>query len=272
MDYILPDLNLLEIKTATSDEEKTGIFTIEPLSPGYGVTIGNTLRRILLASLEGYAIKKVKIEGVDHEYSTIKGMKEDVVDLILNLKTARFKLNSDEAATLELSAKGPKVVTTSDLKPTSEVDVVSEDQYLCTLEKGAKLNLEIEVDKGRGYVPVERRTDEKMPIGTILVDSIYTPVKKVKYDVENARVGGMTNYNRLVLEITTDGSVTPAKALSTAAKIMGEHLQIIVEATDNQKIKVEKAPRKKKSLTVPEKTSKKQAQKVVKEKTKKNAK
>ncbi len=230
MDYILPDLGLLEIKSTLSDEGKTGSFVVEPLLPGYGVTIGNSLRRILLSSLEGYAIKSVKIEGVDHEYSTLKGMKEDIVDLILNLKMARFKLNGVDSAKLELSVKGPKEVTVDDFKKTADVEVVSAGHYLCTLEKGAKLDMVIEIDKGRGYVPVEKRAEEKLPIGTIMVDSIYTPVKKVKFDVENARVGGMTNYNKLLIEITTDGSVAPQEALDTAAKIMVEHMNVISTA------------------------------------------
>jgi len=248
MEYILPDLNLLEVKSTIEADGKTGIFEIEPLSPGYGVTLGNTLRRILLSSLEGYSIKSVKIDGVDHEYSTLKGMKEDVVELILNLKMARFKLNDAEAAKLELSVKGPKVITTNDFSKSSDVEIVTEDHYLCTLEKGAKLDLVIEIDKGRGYIPVERRSEEKAPIGTIIVDSIYTPVKKVRFDVENARVGGMTNYNKLTMEIATDGSISPAAALNTASRIMSEHLSVIQEATDKvEPIKEKKVKATKKS-------------------------
>lgn len=251
MEYILPDLNLLEVKSTISDDGKTGTFDIEPLSPGYGVTLGNTLRRILLSSLEGYSIKSVKIDGVDHEYSTIKGMKEDVVELILNLKMARFKLNDSDSAKLNLSVKGPKNVTTDDFSKSSDVEVVTEGHYLCSLEKGAKLDLSIEIDKGRGYVPVERRAEEKSPIGTIVVDSIYTPVKKVRFDVENARVGGMTNYNKLSMEITTDGSVSPQTALNTASRIMSEHLGVIEEATS-----VVEPVKEKKTKTVKKATKK----------------
>ena len=247
MDYILPDLGLLEIKTVLSDEGKTGNFVIEPLLPGYGVTIGNSLRRVLLSSLEGYAVRNVKIEGVDHEYSTLKGMKEDIVDFILNLKMARFKLNDTASAKLELSVKGPKEVTVDDFKKSSDVEIVSPGHYLCTIEKGGKLDLVVEIDKGRGYVPVEKRTEEKLPIGTIMVDSIYTPVKKVKFDVENTRVGGMTNYNKLIVEISTDGSVLPQEALKTASAIMTEHLNVISQAMDAVKPKAEKAPAKAKS-------------------------
>lgn len=236
MDYILPDLNLLEIKSDTNIQEDEGTFEIGPLSPGYGVTIGNSLRRVLLASLEGSAVKSVKIDGVDHEFSTLKGMKEDVVELILNLKTARFKLNTEEPARMTLSAKGPTKVTTSDFKQTSEIEVVSKDQYLCTLEKGGKLDLEIEVDKGRGYLPVEKRLEEKLPVGTILVDSIYTPVKKVRFEVENARVGSITNYDKLIVQITTDGSISAKQALSYAAGILVEHFQVIKEAVASKSI------------------------------------
>jgi len=255
MDYMLPDLNLLEIKADISKkEENTGTFEISPLSPGYGVTVGNSLRRVLLASLEGSAIKSVKIEGVDHEFATLKGLKEDIVELILNLKMARFKLNTETSAKLSLSAKGPAKVTTADFKQTSEVEVVSEDYYLCTLEKGGKLELEIEVDKGRGYLPVEKRLEEKLPIGTILIDSIYTPVKKVKFDVENARVGSVTNYDKLTVEITTDGSISPKQALSYAGKVLVEHFQVIVDSTGTSEEKLK--PAKKKAVKAKKKTTK----------------
>ena len=244
MDYLLPELNLLQIKSNSSKQENTGEFIIEPLSPGYGVTIGNSLRRVLLASLEGTAVKSVRIEGVDHEFSTLKGMKEDVVDLILNLKVSRFKLNSEDPAKISLSVKGPALVTTSDFKETSEVEVVSKDHYLCTLEKGAKLEMEITVDKGRGYLPVERRSEEKLPIGTILVDSMYTPVKKVKFEVENSRVGSITNYNKLLVEVTTDGSITPEESVAYASKVLVEHFQAIADSTQTD-VKVEKKKAKK---------------------------
>jgi len=236
MEFILPDLNHLEIKSNASDDGKSGQFVVEPLSPGYGVTVGNTLRRILLASLEGCAVRSVKITGASHEFSTIKGVKEDVVDLILNLKVMRVKINGDGPIKLELSVKGPKKVTAYDFKKTSEVDILDADHYLATVEKGAKLDLEIEVAKGRGYEPVEKRLDEKLPVGTIMVDSIYTPVKKVKYEVENARVGDVTNYDRLVMDISTDGSLTSSQALKTASNIMIEHLQVIAEACKDKEI------------------------------------
>lgn len=256
MDYILPDLSLLKINSTLSDEGNTGIFEIEPLLPGYGVTIGNSLRRVLLSSLEGYAIKCVKIEGVDHEYSTLKGMKEDIVDLILNLKMARFRLNDIDSAKLELSVKGPKEVTLNDFKKSSDVEIISLNHHLATLEKGGKLDLTIEVDKGRGYIPVEKRTEEKLPIGTIMVDSTYTPVKKVRFDVENARVGGMTNYNKLIIEITTDGSLSPQESLDTACKIVNEHLNVISSAVNDLAAPSKKVKKERKIKTKTKKTIK----------------
>jgi len=250
MEYILPDLNLLEVKSEISRDGIYGKFSIEPLSPGYGVTVGNTLRRILLASLEGYAIHSVKINGIDHEYSTIKGMREDVVDLILNLKSARFRLVGTDLATLELSVKGPKKITCADFTKNAAVEVVDGQHYLATLESGGQLELSVEIDKGRGYLPVERRQKEKGVVGTIIVDSTYTPVKKVHYDVENARVGGMTDYNRLMLEITTDGTMAPQEALGQAAQIMNEHLQVVSEACEKIKPRPPKSEKSKEKKAV----------------------
>lgn len=260
MEYILPDLNLMNVTMTIEDGGASGKFIIEPLSPGYGVTVGNSLRRILLSSLEGAAIRSVKIAGVDHEFSPIQSVKEDAVDLILNLKAARFKLNGDGPATLSLSVKGPKKVTCADFTKTSDLEAVDKDHYLATVEKGGKLEIEIEVDRGRGYVPVEKRSDEKVPVGTILVDSIYTPVKKVKYDIENTRVGSVTNYDKLIFEITTDGSITAQEALNISGRILVEHVGVIVDATqaankqntgkgEKAKVSKEKNPSKTKAKT-----------------------
>lgn len=231
MEYILPDLNLLKVEKNVSSDGKSGEFVIEPLSPGYGVTIGNSIRRILLSSLEGAAVKSVKIKGVEHEFSPIKGLKEDAVDLILNLKTARFALNGDGPATITLNVRGPKKITCADFNKNSDLEPMDPDHYLATIEKDSQLEIEVEVDKGRGYLPVEKRTDLGVPVGTIMVDSIYTPVKKVKYEVENTRVGSVTNYDKLVFDITTDGSISAAQALNTATRIMSEHLSVIIDAT-----------------------------------------
>ncbi|KKQ74634.1 MAG: DNA-directed RNA polymerase subunit alpha [Berkelbacteria bacterium GW2011_GWB1_38_5] len=229
MDYTLQETSLLQIKTLEKVDNR-GTFQIEPLSPGYGVTIGNSLRRVLLSSLEGSAINSVKIEGITHQFMAIPGVKEDYIEIILNLKSLRFRFNSEEPAKLKLDIKGPKNVTAADFDKNAACEVVNTDAHIATLGKGAKLTMEIIVDKGRGYIPLEQRKDEKLPIGTIAIDSIYTPVKKVHYEVENTRVGGQTNFDKLTMEITTDGSLDPEKALGTAAQILVEHFSLVGQA------------------------------------------
>lgn len=243
MDYILPETSLIKIKTIEKVENR-GLFEIEPLSPGYGVTIGNSLRRILLSSLEGAAITSVKIEGVTHQFATLPKIKEDVVEIILNLKMLRFNLNSDEGAILKLNIRGSKEVTGRDLNHNPNCQIANPEAKIATLSKGANLNMEIKVEKGRGYIPVERRKDEKLPIGTISVDSIFTPVKKVHFEVENTRVGGMTNFDKLTIEVTTDGSIDPSTALGKSAQILVEHFDLVRQAcieTPEVKAKVKKA-------------------------------
>lgn len=233
---ILQDTDLLKIDYTKKDKEKfSGKFTLEPLSPGFGLTIGHALRRVLLSSLPGAAINTVKIEGATHEFSTIPGVKEDVVDLILNLKSIRLKLDDEENAVIKLEKKGPGIVTAGDFQKNSSVTIIDKDHYIATLGKNAKLSIEATVKKGRGYEPIEKRKDEKMPLGTIAVDSIYTPVKKINYDVENTRVGGMTNYDKVILDITTDGTITPEEAFKTANQILLEHFNLI-----DEKVKTEK--------------------------------
>jgi DNA-directed RNA polymerase subunit alpha len=229
MDYTLPETSLIQIKTLEKVNNR-GTFVIEPLSPGYGVTIGNSLRRVLLSSLEGAAIVSCQIEGANHQFTTLPGVREDVVEIILNLKTLRFNLTSNEPVSLKLSARGPKVVTAQDFEARGDCEVVNQDAYLATLSKNGKLNLTITVAKGRGYVPVEKRKDEKLPIGTIAVDSIFTPVKKVHYEIEKTRVGAETDFDKLMLEITTDGSLDPEVALGKAAKILVEHFSLVEQA------------------------------------------
>jgi len=229
MDYILPATNLVQIKTMEK-VNNSGIFVIEPLSPGYGLTLGNSLRRVLLSSLEGAAITSVKIDGATHEFTTVPGVKEDIVEIILNLKTLRFKMFSNEPVTLKLQSKGSKEVKAADFDANADCEIINQDAFVATLDKTGKLNMEITVEKGRGYLPVEQRGEEKMPLGTIAVDSIFTPVKKVHYEVENTRVGGMTNYDKLKLEITTDGSIEPEIALSQAAGILTEHFSLVQTA------------------------------------------
>lgn len=257
MEYTLAETSLIQIRTIEKVENK-GVFIIEPLSPGYGVTIGNSLRRILLSSLPGSAVTAVKIDGVTHQFSTISGVQEDVVTIILNLKSLRFNFNSEEPVTLKLSVKGPKQVTASDFSPNPACEIVNKDLFITTISKSAKLEMEITVDKGRGYIPVERRKDEKLPIGTIAIDSIFTPVKKVHYEVENTRVGGMVNFDKLTLEVTTDGSIDPEEALKIASKILVEHFSLVeaaCEAPSPQKEAIKKVKVKKEKVVAAEKKS-----------------
>src|SRR3990172_3894578 len=256
MDYTLPETNLLEIKTLEQVENR-GVFEIGPLSPGYGVTLGNSLRRVLISSLEGAAISSVKFDGISHQFSTIPKVEEDVVEIILNLKMLRFQLASAEPQVLKLQAKGPKTISAKDFIPNPQCQIVNTDAHLATLSKGGSLKMEITVIHGRGYEPVERRKDEKLPIGTIAVDSIFTPVRKVHFDVENTRVGGMTNFDKLTLEVTTDGSIEPEEALGKAAKILLEHFSLVEQACRKEKTKIKpqtKATKKsvKKAITPPD--------------------
>jgi DNA-directed RNA polymerase subunit alpha len=203
-------------------------IAISPLYPGYGVTLGNTLRRIMLSSLRGAAVIAVKIKGVDHEFSTIPNVKEDVIEIILNLKQLRLKVHTDEPVTLELKVKGEKDVKAGDFKKNSDVEVVNPDLHLATLDnKSADLEMEVVVSTGRGYVPVEQREHEKLDIGMIAVDAIYTPIKLVNYDVKNVRVGQITNYDDLIITVETDGTTTGQEALDEASKILFDHFSLL---------------------------------------------
>jgi len=263
MDYILPETSLLQIKTMEKMND-SGTFIIEPLSPGYGVTVANAMRRVLLSSLEGAAITSVKIEGVTHEFTTVPGVKEDVVEIILNLKTLRFKLHQDEPVTLKLDVKGPKNVVAADFEKNANCEIVNPDTFIATIGKTAKFSMEIVVAKGRGYVPVERHAEEKMPLGTIAVDSIFTPVKKVHYEVENTRVGGITNFDKIILEIATDGSIDPEEALNRAAGILVDHFGLIQQAFAAPVKTEKKVTEKKEKAVKAEKTKKPVAKKAKK--------
>jgi DNA-directed RNA polymerase subunit alpha len=214
--------------------EKKGnwaLFETEGLYPGYGVTIGNSLRRVLLSSLEGAAITQVKIKGVSHEFSTIQGVMEDVINILLNLKQLRFKMFSDEPQTATLSIKGERKVKGSDFKFPSQIELVNKDAPVATLtSKSAELETEILIEKGIGYEPVEIRKKEKLEIGELPLDAIYTPVRKVSFRVENMRVGERTDYDRLKLEIETDGTISPEQALSRASKILIDHFDLITKS------------------------------------------
>ena len=224
---MLHPIQLPELKPVHEEGNKA-TFAIEPLYSGYGMTLGNSLRRVILSSLGGAAVTAVKIDSVAHEFSTIEGVKEDVVEIILNLKKLRFRVFSDEPQFLVLTASGKGEVTAESIKTTSDVEIVNPEQLIATLDNAkVKLGMEIKVEKGRGYVPVENRESEKLEVGMIAVDALYSPVQRVRYNVENTRVGQMTDLDRLVMEIETDGTVTTAEAISQAAEILVEHFQIV---------------------------------------------
>lgn len=212
--------------------ENYGKFVVEPLERGYGVTLGNSLRRMLLSSLPGAAISTVKIEGVLHEFSTISGVVEDTTDLILNLKGLLVKMHVDEPKTLYVDVKGPGEVVAGDIKTDADVEILNPDLHIATLEENGKLEMELTVVKGRGYVPAEQNKPASTVIGVIPVDSIFSPVTKVNYAVEQTRVGQVTDYDRLILEVWTNGSIEPKEAVSLAAKILTEHLILFVGLTD----------------------------------------
>ncbi|MBI2624692.1 DNA-directed RNA polymerase subunit alpha [Candidatus Parcubacteria bacterium] len=215
----------------TSIDSNKGTFEIDALSPGYGQTLGNSLRRVLLSSLPGAAITSIRIAGVDHEFSTIANVYDNVVDILLNLKQVRVSLQDDEPQLMTLSVKGEREVTAGMIKAPSQVTIVNPDAYIATLtDKKAELNIEMTVERGMGYVPVsERREKEKVPIGTIALDAIFSPVRRVNYTVEDMRVGDRTDFNKLRLEIETDGTLSPADALTSATKILAAQFQALAE-------------------------------------------
>ncbi|SFM24823.1 DNA-directed RNA polymerase subunit alpha [Salibacterium qingdaonense] len=234
-----PNIETVEV----SEDTKYGKFVVDPLERGYGTTLGNSLRRILLSSLPGSAVTTVQIDGVLHEFSTIEGVVEDVTTIVLNLKKLALKIYSDEEKVLEIDAQGEGVVTAKDITHDSDVDVLNTDLHIATLTKGANFHMRMTAQRGRGYVPAEGNNSDDLPIGVLPVDSIYTPVDRVNYQVENTRVGQITNYDKLTLDVWTDGSIRPEEAISLAAKIMNEHLNIFIGLTDqaqNAEIMVEK--------------------------------
>ncbi len=228
-----------------SPDGKHGIFVVEPLERGFGNTLGNSLRRVLLSSLEGVAVKSIKIEGVLHEFSTIPGVKEDVTQIILNMKGLTAKLNSQTEKRVEIRAEGPCEVTAATIMCDSEVEILNPEMHIATLGEGAKLFMEIVLDKGRGYVTSERNKQlaEENIIGLLPIDSIYTPVLKVNYTVENTRVGQITDFDKLTLDVWTNGVVNAQEAVSLAARVLTEHLNLFVDLSDkglSSEIMVEK--------------------------------
>lgn len=207
-----------------------GKFVVEPLERGYGTTLGNSLRRVLLSSLPGVAVTSIKINGILHEFSTIDGVKEDVTEIVLNIKGLIAKINGEGPKTVYIEAEGPGAVTAGSIKCDSEVELLDPDMHIATLGEGAKLSMEITLDKGRGYVPAERNKQNLAPaIGVIPIDSIYTPVIKVNYTVENTRVGQITDYDKLTLELWTNGTIAAKEAVSLGAKVLTEHLNLFVD-------------------------------------------
>lgn len=237
-----PRINIEEL----SSDETYGRFVVEPLERGFGNTLGNSLRRILLSSLPGVAVTSIKIDGVVHEFSTIKGVKEDVTEIVLSVKSLIAKMNCDAPKILTIDAKGPCVVTAADIKCDSDIEILNKDLHIATLNEDANFHMEMTLDKGRGYIPADKNKSlmEENVLGVIPVDSIYTPVKKVNYTVENTRVGQITDYDKLCLEVFTNGVLNAEDAVSLAAKILTEHLRLFVdlmENSDDVEILVEKS-------------------------------
>ena len=228
-----PKIEIAEI----SENGTYGKFVVEPLERGFGTTLGNSLRRVLLSSLPGVAVKSVKIDGVLHEFSTIPGVKEDVTEIILNIKGLVAKLHCDGPKTVEISAEGPCVVTADSIKCDSEVEILNPDLHIATLGEGAKLYMELTLDKGRGYVSNERNKQNMQEgvIGEIAVDSIYTPVLKVNFNVESTRVGQSIDFDKLTLEVWTNGVINAQEAVSLAAKVLTDHLNLFVDLSDKGK-------------------------------------
>jgi len=206
---------------------------VEPLERGYGTTLGNSLRRILISSLPGAAVTSVKIDGILHEFSTIPGVKEDVTEIILNLKRLAVKISGENTKRAIINVVGPKVVTAADIMGDMDLEIFNPELHIATLEENATLVMEINIARGRGYVSADQNKSETNSIAVIPVDSIFTPVRKVNFTVENTRVGQVTDYDKLILELWTDGSITPEEGVSIGAKIMQEHLNLFIELTDN---------------------------------------
>ena len=223
--FQLPDKIRFDEETLTNTYGK---LIVEPLERGFGTTIGNVLRRVLLSSIEGAAVIAVKIPGAPHEFSVIKGVKEDVVDIMLNIKKLRFKLYPGAKKIATIKANGPKSVTGSEIQSDASFEVLNPEQVIATLDKDATFEVEMYIKKGKGYVPAELNKEEDLPVGMIAVDSVFTPIKKVNFTVEKARVGRATDYDRLVMEIWTDGSIPPEKTVSQAASIIIKHMELFV--------------------------------------------
>ncbi len=234
-DFERPNIEVVEI----SDDGKVGKFVVEPLERGYGITLGNSLRRIMLSSLPGAAVSQVKIEGVLHEFSSIPGVKEDVTEIIMNIKSLAIKNNSDtnEPKTAYIEFEGEGIVHASDIQADQDIEILNPDLVIATLSGGkeSKLYMELTITKGRGYVSADKNKNEDLPIGVIAVDSIYTPVERVNVTIENTRVGQITDFDKLTLDVRTNGTLVPDEAVSLAAKVLSEHLNLFIDLSENAK-------------------------------------
>jgi DNA-directed RNA polymerase subunit alpha len=242
-----PKIEIVEM----SEDNTYGKFVVEPLERGYGTTLGNSLRRVLLSSLTGAAISSIKIQGVLHEFTTIPGVLEDVPEIILNIKGIAAKMYSDEPVMLKIEVEGPKEVTAGDIITGPDVEIVNKDLHIATVNQDGKLYVELEMIKGRGYTVAEKNKKEGQPIGVIPIDSIFTPISKVNYKVENTRVGQITDYDKLTLEVWTNGTMKPDEATSLGAKILTEHLNLFIGLTEHVndvEIMVEKEEDKKEKV------------------------
>jgi len=216
-----------------SDDGNYGVFTIEPLERGYGLTLGNSLRRVILSSLPGVAVTAIKVDGVVHEFSTLKDIKEDLTEIILNLKGLRAKIHGSGPKTCFIQVDGPGEVTGDSIKADSEVEILNPDLHIAEISEGGKLYMELTIDKGRGYVSAERNKDASAPLGTIPIDSIFTPVTKVNYSVDNTRVGQVTDFDKLSIEVWTNGTISAKEAVSLGAKVLTEHLNLFIELSED---------------------------------------
>lgn len=242
-----PKIECVEV----SEDGNYGKFVVEPLERGYGITLGNALRRILLSSLPGVAATSIKIDGVLHEFSTVPGVKEDVTELILNIKTLALKMTGEGPKTIYIDAQGPGEVTGADIKTDGDVEVINKDLHIATLDEGGKLYMEITVNRGRGYVSQTKNKNDELPLSAISIDSIYTPVKRVNFTVDNTRVGQITDYDKLTLEIWTNGTIKTEEAISLSAKILIEHFKLFMTLTDHAndvEIMIEKEEDKKEKV------------------------
>ena len=233
-DFERPNINVVEI----SPDKRYGKFVVEPLERGYGITLGNSLRRIMLSSLPGAAVSRIKIDGVLHEFTTLPGVKEDITEIVMNIKSLAIRNNSetDEPKVVVLDYAGEGVVHASDIKLDQDLEIMNPDQVIATLSgKDARLSMELTITRGRGYISADRNKTQDLPIGVIAVDSIYTPVERVNITVENTRVSQVTDYDKLTLDVHTNGTLDPDEAVSLAAKVLSEHLSLFIDLSENAK-------------------------------------